>query len=139
MKNIIFQKVAKLINFCKNCMKFNKNCLIFIKISCFFHFFCLFFTFSFFSFLFLRAEAVCGRLDAVALALCGSTPAVACCKKVQKSAEKVHFWITKIAKNLLKNNIFKKKSNFFQFLKNMIFNFYKNYFMKNCIFQKVEK
>ena len=56
MKNIIFQKVAKLIKFCKNCMKFNKIWLIFIKISCFFHFFCLFFTFSFFSFLFLGAQ-----------------------------------------------------------------------------------
>ena len=53
MKNCIFQKVAKLIKFCKNCMKFNKNYWIFIKFSCFFHFFCLFLTFSFFSFLFL--------------------------------------------------------------------------------------
>ena len=55
MKNIIFQKVAKLIKFCKNCMKFNKNWSILIKILCFFHFFCLFLNFlSFLFFLFLK-------------------------------------------------------------------------------------
>ena len=46
MKNIIFQKVAKLINFCKNCMKFNQNCLIFIKFLCFFVFFALLLNFK---------------------------------------------------------------------------------------------
>ena len=50
MKNHVFEKVEKLINFCKNCMKFNQNWLIFVKFSCFFHFFCLFFNFLFFSF-----------------------------------------------------------------------------------------
>ena len=53
MKNHVFQKVAKLINFCKIFMKFNQNWSIFVKISCFFHFFCLFFNFlSFLFFLF---------------------------------------------------------------------------------------
>ena len=43
MKNIIFQKFAKLIKFCKNCMKFDQNFMFFCLFFNFFAFFSLFF------------------------------------------------------------------------------------------------